>query len=269
MDESGGASYLQILLSSKSLADFIDRLDNIKAIAEYDRNLYTELEATENLISEKVDEISTKKLETEILLAHKLEIQSELEEIIEEKHSRMAALTADEQTHLKLIADLDKSNNELAKSIAEAQKALDAERARNAASKAAQQVYTGGKLGWPIPGYSNVSSDYGNRTKPRREFHYGIDWNAPRGTNIAAAEKGVVIEAGWRSGYGNCVTIDHGSGLSTLYAHASKLLVSKGAVVSRGQTIALVGSTGYSTGNHLHFEVRVSGVATNPWNYLR
>jgi murein DD-endopeptidase MepM/ murein hydrolase activator NlpD len=130
---------------------------------------------------------------------------------------------------------------------------------------------------WPIiNGGGTVSSEYGNRPRVFNrqrlgptEFHSGIDIAAPRGTRIVAAYGGTVIAAGWRSGYGNTVEINHGNGLTTMYAHNHTNLVRVGQVVARGEVIAHVGSTGNSTGPHLHFEVRVNGAHVNPWSYLR
>lgn len=134
--------------------------------------------------------------------------------------------------------------------------------------------YTGGRMSWPLPGYDAPNGDYGfgYRVSPitgRGETHRGMDIPAPRGTTVYAAAGGTVITARYINSYGNAVIIDHGGGLSTVYGHNSKLLVSEGDVVSKGQAISQVGSTGDSTGNHLHFEVRVNGQYTNPLPYVK
>ena len=127
-------------------------------------------------------------------------------------------------------------------------------------------------MAWPVPSSSRITSPYGYRTHPilrTRSFHSGVDIAAPTGTPIVAANDGTVIYSGTRGGYGKCIIIDHGGGTATLYAHCSQLLVSSGTTVSRGSTIAKVGSTGQSTGPHCHFEVRINGSTTEPMAYLR
>ena len=124
---------------------------------------------------------------------------------------------------------------------------------------------------WPVPGYYRISSDYVDRTSPifgAAEFHTGIDIPASYGEDVVAAADGVVITSGWVNGYGNTVMISHGSGIVTLYGHNSSLVISNGQSVKKGQVIAKIGSTGYSTGNHCHFEVRINGDHTSPWPYL-
>ena len=131
--------------------------------------------------------------------------------------------------------------------------------------------YVGGEFTWPCPASRYISSSFGNRLHPTLKvwkFHTGVDIGCAAGKDIVAAASGRVIMSQWYGGYGNCVMIDHGGGIVTLYGHASKLLVSTGATVKRGQTIALVGSTGRSTGPHLHFEVRKDGEYIDPMSYF-
>jgi murein DD-endopeptidase MepM/ murein hydrolase activator NlpD len=134
----------------------------------------------------------------------------------------------------------------------------------------------GGSIGtgtytWPAPGYRNITSSYGMRYHPIlkvNKLHTGIDIGAPSGAKIVAADSGTVIYSGWLGAYGNAIIIDHGAGISTLYGHQSARLVSVGAKVTKGQTIGKVGSTGWSTGPHLHFEVRKNGNPINPRSYV-
>ncbi|MCL2415472.1 MAG: M23 family metallopeptidase, partial [Defluviitaleaceae bacterium] len=124
---------------------------------------------------------------------------------------------------------------------------------------------------WPVQGTRSVNSHYGNRRHPstgRTSFHTGVDLRAPHGTNVLAAQEGTVIFSGWQRGYGNTIIIDHGGGITTLYAHQSRNLVSSGDRVTRGQVIGRSGATGTATGAHLHFEVRRNGSHINPRPFL-
>ena len=131
--------------------------------------------------------------------------------------------------------------------------------------------YIGGVLAWPVPGYTRITSKYGMRTHPITgvyKLHTGVDISAPMGANFIAANDGIVTKAGMNSAYGNMVIIDHGGGISTLYAHGSEILVHVGQTVKKGVAVLKVGSTGYSTGPHAHFEVRINGVVTDPMPYI-
>ena len=131
--------------------------------------------------------------------------------------------------------------------------------------------YIGGTLAWPVPGYTRISSEYGMRVHPITgvyKLHTGTDIVAPIGADFIAANDGIVTKAEMTPAYGNMVIIDHGGGISTLYAHGSQILVQVGQTVKRGDPVLKVGSTGYSTGAHAHFEVRINGVTTNPIPYI-
>ena len=132
-------------------------------------------------------------------------------------------------------------------------------------------AYIGGELAWPVPGYTKISSPYGMRTHPITKIyklHTGVDISAPMGANFVAANDGVVVKAEYNIAYGKMVVRDHGGGISTLYAHGSEFLVNAGDTVKRNQAVLKVGSTGYSTGAHAHFEVRKNGTVTNPMPYI-
>ena len=138
-------------------------------------------------------------------------------------------------------------------------------------AEANRRRYDGGVFKWPAPSYTRISDDYGARIHPilkTQQFHNGVDMAAPSGSPILAAYDGEVIAATYNGSMGNYVMIDHGDNLYTIYMHASALYVSKGQTVARGEKIAAVGSTGRSTGPHLHFSVRLNGSYVSPWNYL-
>ncbi|MDE6913196.1 MAG: M23 family metallopeptidase, partial [Lachnospiraceae bacterium] len=141
-----------------------------------------------------------------------------------------------------------------------------------AAASNPKRKYDGGMFAWPAPSYTRMSGDYGDRMHPPlglKRFHNGVDMAAPGGAPILAAYNGTVVAAAYTAAMGNYIMIDHGDNLFTIYMHASALYVSKGAEVVKGQKIAAVGTTGRSTGNHLHFSVRLNGNYVSPWGYLK
>lgn len=266
MYENGKLSYLEILFSSASLSDLLNNAEYVDRIVEYDSGLVEELQKTEDEIAEKVETIATKKMEIAVLASQLETKKLALEAMVEKKQDAVNQLDSDEQKYSQQIAALENSSKEIENLIKAAEKKAADERIKNAS------VATfSGTMQWPVPSSFRVTSGYGYRTHPingKREFHTGVDIGASYGANVTAAAKGTVIYAGYNGGYGNCVIIEHGSGLSTLYAHNSKLVVKAGDYVEQGQVVSKIGSTGYSTGNHLHFEVRKNGNHTSPKNYL-
>ena len=271
--ENGNVSYLQVIFEAKDFADLINRAEYMAKIIEYDKNMAKELQATEDLIAQKLSEVETQKMEITVLKNQQESRIHALEETLETKNQLVIVLTNDEQKYSQQVNDLEGSSKEIEKMIKDiqAEAARKAAEARRTTVNVQTPVYTGGKFQWPVSGIYTVTSPYGWRTHPingKRELHTGVDIKAYMGTNILAAESGTVIFSGNKSGYGYTVIIDHGGGISTLYAHNSKLLVSVGETVSRAQVIAKAGSTGYSTGPHCHFEVRVNGAHVNPNSYI-
>lgn len=266
MYEQGSTGYLEALLESESISDFINRYEIVKTIAEYDKDMTDRLEEARNKIEDQkkqLEEIRQQKVEK----ANELDSQkSVMDTKLAESENYIAQLNDREA---ELVAMLEKAEAE--------QNSIRAQIAQMSAAVVATGVtipvnYTGGAMYWPLPGYSNISSSFGGRIHPvynTSNSHRGIDIPAPRGTAIVAANDGVVIRASYNGSYGNHVMVDHGGGIVTVYAHASALAVGVGQTVARGQTIAYVGSTGASTGNHLHFEVDVNGVPTNPMGYFQ
>ncbi len=259
---AGPVSFLDVLLSSSSFSDFLERYDAVEAIAAQDRNILDE-----------------KKKYADEVAALKLQSEQELEEIrllYEEIEQHKSTLEQEEKDKEVLIAklaveieELEEISEESAKQLTElAKKASELEAKKNRI----KTYYTGGKLGMPLKSEYRLSSPFGYRIHPitgSKKLHAGMDMAAPKGTPIYAAETGVVIIAQSWSGYGNCVIIDHGGGLWTLYGHMSEILAKKGDTVKRGEKIGLVGSTGQSTGNHLHFEVRKNSEPVDPAPYLK
>ena len=271
----GPALYLEVVLQATSFNDFLTRLEHMNAIARRDREMSTRLQEAEDLVEEKLEETFRQMTSIESLRFIQSERIVELEFALEQKYGFMSRLEEDAYQHEAAIRRLEQADRDIQSQIQRARAEEEARRraAQEAARRAQRAVVLpqGGTMAWPLPGVYTISSGYGNRTHPisrRQEFHTGIDLPAPSGTNIVAAESGTVIISGWNGGFGNTVVIDHGGGLSTLYAHNSRNLVTVGQWVNRGDAIARVGSTGVSTGPHLHFEVRHDGRHVNPGPYL-
>ena len=195
--------------------------------------------------------------------------EASLNELIAAKEQEIKAVSNDIQNKEAAIAEYEASIAAENETIAALEKAVAEERAKLAEEQS--RKYDGGIFAWPAPSYTRISDEYGNRIHPTlgvQKFHNGLDMAAPGGSPILAAYDGKVVAAAYSGSMGNYIMIDHGDSLYTIYMHASALYVSKGAEVHKGDKIAAVGSTGRSTGNHLHFSVRLNGNYVNPRNYL-
>ena len=258
LQQKGSTGYLEILLESESFSDLFLRMQYVNDIMGYDKEILDELQEIQNTIQERTDEIAKNHLEQQLVVNIQREKVSEMEAVVNQKKALMASYESDLKKYEKLVA------------ANEANDAAILRQMNASASKTA--VYTGnGKFTWPVPASSRISSEYGYRTSPisgKKEFHNGLDIPAPYGSAIVAAEAGTVTYAGWMNGYGYTIIIDHGSGITSLYGHNSSLVAKKGQKVSRGQTVAKCGSTGWSTGNHCHFTISKGGSAVNPHNYV-
>ncbi len=257
MYQNMSTSPLETFVESKNFSEFFSRMKLLSLVKENDEKLIREIAlGKENTELQK----QTKLLELDQKVTQLKNLNVKVSDI---KTSRAKAESEIESSKSRL-KELEKKEDEM---IA-LSKQLEAQITKLMDSKT---KYAGGVMKWPTPGYTRVSSPYGMRIHPIykvKKMHTGIDIDAPSGAKIIAANSGKVILAGWNGGYGNCVIIDHGGGLATLYAHQSKILVSVGDKVEKGETIGKVGSTGLSTGPHLHFEVRKNGKTENPQNYV-
>ena len=249
-----------------------NKADYIEALAAYDRKKLDEYVETKEMIALCKEELEAEK---EVLDEARAAVKAEeanVSELIATKKAQIDSVTADIGDKEAQIKEYENMISEQNAEIAALEKAVAEEKARLAAQNAAARVYNGGMFAWPCPSYKRISDEYGNRIHPTlgiEKFHNGLDLAAPGGSPILAAYDGDVVAAAYSGSMGNYVMIDHGSGLYTIYMHASALYVSKGQSVTKGQTIAAVGSTGRSTGNHLHFGVRLNGSYVSPWNYLK
>ncbi|MDE6882546.1 MAG: M23 family metallopeptidase [Lachnospiraceae bacterium] len=272
MYEKGDTFYLELLLTSGGFADMTNKADYIEALSRYDRNKLEEYIDTIELVKLCKEELEA---EREVLNEAKLAVEEEeanISALIDQKEEQILSVTSDISTKEAAIREYEEMIAQENAEIAALEKAVAEERARLEAENAKARVYNGGMFAWPCPGYTRISDEYGNRMHPIlgiEKFHNGLDMAAPGGTAILAAYDGDVVGAAYNSSMGNYIMIDHGSGLYTIYMHCSALYVSKGQSVTKGQKIAAVGSTGRSTGNHLHFSVRQNGNYVSPWNYLK
>ncbi|MUT64983.1 murein hydrolase activator EnvC [Paenibacillus sp. NEAU-GSW1] len=264
MYENGFVSYLDVLLSSTSFMDFLDRFDSLQSILSQDRVILEQRKHDKELIAEKQQQVSAALSEVKQMYGKLEKYKSELEAKEEEKEVMIATFNKEIEEQDEISEEQEQLLIDLAKKVSDLQK--EKNKIKN--------PYTGGQLGMPIRDNYRVSSNFGYRTHPisgKKKLHTGIDFAAPQGTDIYAAEAGVVIIAQVWSGYGNCIIIDHGNGLWTLYGHIRNggIKVEKDEQVKKGQKIAEVGSTGQSTGPHLHFEVIKNGTKVNPSSYLK
>lgn len=279
MEENGGYNILAIISKSDSFSDMLTAMDDVGEIMESDRQLEDAyIAARENTESVKADYEDTR-AELEELKAQLKAEQEELEKDIEEAIQIILDLENDlenrQAEYDAIMAAEDAANATIDKLVAE----LEAQRAAEAAAAAAAAGGSGGggsanasgSFLWPVASYVYVSSRFGLRVHPitgKTKSHTGIDIASNQGTAVYASDGGSVTLAGWNGGYGNCIMIDHGNGYVTLYGHLSSISVSVGQTVSQGATIGAVGSTGNSTGPHLHFEVLKNGTRIDPEQFF-
>lgn len=269
MYEKGDSLSLELLFGSDSFGDMLSKAEYIEMLSAYDRRMLDEYVAYAEYVALCKQSLEEEKEVLDEAKAAVEEEEASLNELIEAKEQEMYRVAGDIQNKEAAIreyeADIAEQNDAikaLEAAVAEERKKLAAEQGRK---------YDGGMFTWPAPSYTRISDEYGNRMHPTlgiQKFHNGIDMAAPGGSAILAAYDGKVVAADYNGSMGNYIMIDHGDSLYTIYMHASALYVSKGAEVSKGDKIAAVGSTGRSTGNHLHFSVRLNGNYVNPRNYL-
>ena len=258
--EAGDVMYLDFLLNSKGLVEFISNYYIIGEILDYDNDLLNEYKKQKEQISKIKEELDIYKEE----LKEKKDDQEKSAIVLSNtrviKNNQMTRLSEQERT-------LQEEIDEYQKEVQEIEVELLMILTQNLGSE-----YVGGALAWPVPGYTSITSPFGMRIHPISgiyKMHTGVDiGGAPIGAYFVAANDGTVVKSAYNYAYGNMVVIDHGGGLSTLYAHGSERLVEEGDTVKRGDPVLKVGSTGISTGPHAHFEVRVNGVWVDPLDYI-
>jgi murein DD-endopeptidase MepM/ murein hydrolase activator NlpD len=276
--KQGDLYYLDLLLGSRNITDFIARTELVRRVIESNQNLAQSLERTKGDLEKAKIELDRALESVQVKRTEAEQAEAALRALRDRRRHNVNAQQAVLNDKSSLLAET-KANAAKLKAIAEQE---ERESARIAAELAAASHGSGqyhGVMAWPVPGFYNVTSPFGYRVHPilhTRLLHTGIDIGRNggqpiNGASIVAAGSGSVIYAGYRSGYGNTVMIDHGNGVVTLYAHQQSggIKVHVGQPVSKGQRIGTVGSTGLSTGPHLHFEVRVNGTPVDPMKYLR
>ena len=274
---NGRLSYLDVVIGSKDFSDFANRLEVLKRIIDSDITLINEIKKERAEIEAHKQKLEADRAKLVELEKAALAKQAEIEQKKAERNVVLQKAQNDRATAMQAIEELNASSAQVSAMLKERQAARAA--AAAAASAAAQSsggqgasdnwVQGTGQLGWPVSG--EITSPYGYRVHPiwgTTIYHSGIDIGVDEGTPVHAADGGVVVWSGWMGGYGYAVVIDHGNGLSTLYGHNSELAVDEGQSVAKGQVISYAGSTGNSTGPHVHFEVRVNGDPVDPMGYL-
>ena len=240
-----------------------DKLEEITTLEREYEAMIARLDELERAQDAARADRAAQRDEVAVLVASRREVEQQLAARADEHRALLAELDGDADRYRAAIDDLESEGRAIERRLAE----IAARQRSGGGSVSPRRAASG--FQWPVNG--PITSGYGYRTHPvlgYRRLHSGTDFGAASGTPIVAASGGVVVTAGWLGGYGNAVVISHGGGIATLYGHQSRLAVGPGAHVRRGQVIGYVGSTGMSTGPHLHFEVRVNGVTTDPARYL-
>lgn len=269
--EDNSLSYVDVILNSTSISDFFYRIDVIRQISDYDQNVITQIVNKKEVIEDSKKELETKQTEIEKVQAQAEAKKATVQQLSNENQAVLNSINSDITEYEKQL----KAEEQEAARIESRIKALLAQQAKSSQSGSGtgttNQTPSASGFIWPCPASKTVTSPFGNRYHPltgKYTKHNGIDIGGPNGCNIVASKAGTVIVSEYSSSYGNYIIVNHGGGYTTTYAHLSSRLVSVGASVSQGQVIGKEGSTGWSTGPHLHFEVSVNGVRYNPLNYV-
>lgn len=287
MYQNSGIGYLEALLESGSFAKMLKQVDYMSTMMQYDRAKLEEYQQTQALIQNAEETIRKDKADLEALQAQLEEEQQAVNLLMQEKETQLSGvrqgISEAEQNAQQYQQEIEAENQliqEMLAAEAAAKKAAEEKKQQEVQKNNASadsnvntnDVYEGGVFTWPCPSNHKITSGFGYRDKPTAgatSYHQGYDIGASAGAAIVAAADGVVTSTGYSSVLGNYVILSHGGGLFTIYEHCSAVLVSQGQSVSRGSTIAKVGSTGVSTGPHLHFGVQLNGKYVDPGNYLK
>ena len=265
MYENGSTGFIEILLESDGIADFLNKAEYISTISEYDRDMLDEFQAVVEDVEQQEAEIQKEYDEMGDMQDELISKQEEVSTLVSEKEAQISELDSQ-------LGDTNAKLAELEEAAAAAQRKQSESSSGYVPNGGGGSVITGnGTFTHPCPGYTYISSYFGYREQPipgASTNHKGMDFAAGTGTPIYAAASGTVVFAAYSGNAGNMITINHGNGLTTTYMHCNQIFVSSGQSVGKGQNIATVGSTGNSSGPHLHFQVEQGGVPVNPQNYF-
>lgn len=268
--EQGDASFLEILIGSKSLYDFISKVEIVSQINEKDREVIASVKKNKEIIETKKEEIKANKEKNEQAVTQLSKKEASLEKKQEASDKLLEEINSDEKAKKRAVLEAEAAEEQLQSEIRAALQAA----ANSSNGSSSSNVIDNGDFRWPLDSkFRNVTSKFGYRVHPTTgvyKLHTGVDIASSgiKGSSIYAAKGGTVMKAGYNRGYGNYVLINHGDGYATLYGHASSLCVSAGQVVEKGTVLGYVGSTGYSTGPHLHFEIIKDGDYVDPISYF-
>lgn len=269
MYENGDTTYMEVLLSSENFSDMLSHMEIVSQIMDYDKKVVEEYKALKLSIEQQKASLESDRKEQQDY-ADDLKVAYEEIEAQKKEYKALKA-KVDSNIELKkaeaerMLREQEQINDEIAELSRQ-----EAAAASSSGGGGGGKVYSG-SMTWPCPSYNRISSPYGYRTHPisgTRKLHKGLDISASSGNPVIAAASGTVVKSYFSSSYGNYVVISHGGGVMTAYAHMTRRLVSVGQRVAAGQQVGTVGSTGNSTGPHLHFEVYVGGSTVNPMNYF-
>lgn len=261
MSEEGKLQYLDVILGSKSIVDFVSNYYLVSELIEYNIELLKEAAKQKEEVEQIVQDLVKQK---EILVSKKKQQQKTSQVLENTKMSRQYYMSKLTEEELQIQTQIEEYKMQMAE--------IEIEIRNLSMAQSFGEDYIGGEMIWPIPEHKTITSEYGMRTHPITglySLHTGTDVGAPLGANFVAAASGVVTKAEYNKYYGNMVIIDHGGGVQTLYAHGSEIVVQLGDLVSTGDIVLKVGSTGYSTGPHAHFEIRIDGKTVDPLEYVK
>lgn len=261
MYEAGTTEYLDVVLSSKTITEFLSNYYLLSILADSNVDFLDTIEKQKKIIEDQKKKLEEQKHQVNTSKEEKEKAAIILENTRVMKNTYTSQLTDQEK---QIQSEIDAYQTQLNQLEAEIQ-------AITANSLIINPNYIGGEMLWPVPGYTKLSSTFKMRVHPITgvyKLHTGIDIPAPIGTNFLAANEGIVVKASYNSAYGNMVMVDHGGGVSTLYAHGDEIMVTLGQTVKKGDVVLKTGNTGNSTGPHAHFEVRINGTPVDPLPYV-